>query len=40
MKGMPERARREFEEALRLNPSYELAAEMLKRLDADPRYFG
>lgn len=33
LKGMHERARREFEEALRLNPDYELAREYLRRLD-------
>lgn len=33
MKGMREKARREFEEALRINPTYDFAREMLRRVD-------
>ncbi|HKZ48656.1 MAG TPA: tetratricopeptide repeat protein [Thermoplasmata archaeon] len=32
LKGMPEKARREFEEALKINPGYEFAREMLRRM--------
>jgi len=38
MKGMHEKARREFEQALRINPQYEYAREMLRRVDRGSDY--
>ena len=38
MKGMHEKARREFEEALRINPQYEYAREMLRRVERGSDY--
>jgi len=38
MKGMREKARREFEEALRINPEYHYAREMLRRVDRGEDY--
>ena len=38
MKGMHEKARREFEQALRINPQYEYAREMLRRVDHGSDY--
>jgi tetratricopeptide (TPR) repeat protein len=38
MKGMREKARREFEEALRINPQYEYAREMLRRVERGSSY--
>ena len=38
MKGMHAKARREFEEALRINPRYEFAREMLKRVERGSDY--
>ncbi|MBI4416222.1 MAG: tetratricopeptide repeat protein [Euryarchaeota archaeon] len=39
LKGMYGKARREFEEALRLNPEYELARELLRRVGREHDYF-
>ncbi len=39
LKGMYGKARREFEEALRLNPEYELARELLRRVGRERDYF-
>lgn len=39
MKGMREKARREFLEALRINPKYDYAREMLRRIDRSSDYF-
>jgi len=38
MKGMHEKARREFEKALRINPQYEYAREMLRRVERGTDY--
>ena len=38
MKGMQVKARREFEEALGINPQYEYAREMLRRVDRESGY--
>jgi protein-L-isoaspartate O-methyltransferase/Tfp pilus assembly protein PilF len=38
MKGMHEKARREFQEALRINAQYDYAREMLRRLDRGSAY--
>jgi hypothetical protein len=38
MKGMQEKARREFQDALRINAKYDYAREMLGRLDRESDY--
>lgn len=39
MKGMYEKARHEFEQALRINPEYHYAREMLRRVERGFDYF-